>query len=259
MQVSPLPQNYAGLTPGVHSLTTIATNPQSNQSPSSPSSPAGELHSSFNFELHNVMTAVAQGYQNMTLLAAATQAARDILPEHYHYLTNFLESHDKPLFMDLVARDLGLYKNFYSFLLVTEGVPVVYYLALQWEPGVNPRGTAWNVSEGDSYGVGSDLHKFFKALIQQRKKVQLWKYNQQEVCVTDHYMILARGPVLLVMNNIQPGREEVDYSHHLDCQTTLVPELKGRRLVNLYSRKVKGWRGGLVHGMESFSNLIRVF
>jgi hypothetical protein len=195
------------------------------------------------------MMAVAQGYQNMTVLAAAVQAARAVLPEHYHYLANFLESHDKPLFMDIVDRDLGRYKNFYTLLLVTEGVPVVYYLGLQREPGVNPRGTAWNVSEGNSYGVGSDLHKFFKALIQQRKKVQIWRYNQQEVCVTEHYLVLARGPLLLVMNNIQPGREEADHMHHLDCTTTM-SELMGKKLVNLFSRKVRavlwcvcGWVG----------------
>jgi hypothetical protein len=195
----------------------------------------------------------------MTAVAEASRAARLLLPNHYPYLGNFLEGPDQPLFMEHVDNDIALYKNFHAFLLTAEGIPIVYYLGLQGASGTDQRAPAWQATPSSSsssldglpYGIGSDLHAFFKALLQQRKEVQLWKYRQEEVYVDESYLVLARGPVLLVINNLQKEDEGRAVPKQIAARTG-VHQLYGQMLVDLFSPRV----GCLIlHGPQALTKL----
>ena len=172
----------------------------------------------------------------MRAVADAMKIARQLLPNHYPFLGNFLEGPDQPLFMELVNNDIVLYKNFHAFLLIADGVPIVYYLSLQGASGPDQRAPAWEPSAqgGSPYGFGSELHMFFKALLQQRKKLQLWKYRQEEVYADASYLVLARGPVVLVMNNL-PRAAEGSRDPPVISARTKVQQLHGQMLVDLFS------------------------
>lgn len=173
------------------------------------------------------------GRITMTKVAEAMQSIRVVLPDHYMYMVNFLDNHDKTLLMEAVKGDIAMFKNAYAMLIYTEGIPLVYYLDVRGTSGFN-REPFWNITVGPRE---QDLERFFQLALQYRRHLQLWEYPQQEAYADQHHLVLARGPVLLLANNVQAGNKTAAAISGRTNNTLLW----GQTLTDVYNTTVSAW------------------
>ncbi|PRP81159.1 hypothetical protein PROFUN_01993 [Planoprotostelium fungivorum] len=141
-------------------------------------------------------------------------------------LGTFLDCHDQPRFLSF-NRDHKLYENGLVTVMLSSGIPVVYYGTEQYfDGGHDP----WNREDmwRSDYNTKSDMYKYIKALNWARDRGQVWKYMQVERYVDDHFYAFTRGQVLVATTNVGSGGPKIE--RHI----TYHPYREGDRLCNIF-------------------------
>ena len=123
-------------------------------------------------------------------------------------LTNFLDNQDQPRFAS-VSPDIVYDQNAVAFQMIHSGIPVTYYgfeQRLTGKADPDNRGYLWSTN----YDTTAPLYTFISRLHQIRNVVKASDANfftgsSHISSVNDGYMVIERGPVVLIVNNLGAG------------------------------------------------------
>lgn len=144
-------------------------------------------------------------------------------------LGTFLDNHDNARFLSLQP-DLALYKAALTFVLYTNGIPIVYYGTEQgFNGGDDPknREPLWTTGFNTA---SAPLYAFLKQTIALRKKMQIWNLQQIERYADDQFYAFSRGSVFVALTNVGSNSN----SPSIRRQITYHPYAVGTTLCNLF-------------------------
>lgn len=117
-------------------------------------------------------------------------------------LTNFVDNHDNPRFLS-TNKDTSLFKNALTYVLLADGIPVVYYGSEQgFSGGADPanREALWTTD----FDTSTDLYKFI-ATVNKDVRQKGNKTVVMDVDVQDNVYAFMHGEALVVLNNYGSG------------------------------------------------------
>jgi len=140
-------------------------------------------------------------------------------------LGTFIDNHDQQRFLDL-QRDYELYKSAITFVLLTQGIPTIYYGTEQgYHGGDDPynRETLW-----PNYNTKSELYQFISKVVMFRKKMNVQNEKQIQRYCDDNFYSFTRGQILVALTNGGSGQASImrSISYH--------PYKDGTKLCNLF-------------------------
>ena len=140
-------------------------------------------------------------------------------------LGTFIDNHDNPRFLSL-THDRQLYKNAITFVLMTQGIPIVYYGTEQWLDGTNDpanREALWNTG----YSTTTDMYSLIKTVLTHRSKTSSWKEPQVQRFADDQFYAFSRGESLVLTTN-------VGENGHVQREITYHPYKVGTKICNIF-------------------------
>lgn len=176
---------------------------------------------------------VFKDQQSMQQISTAVQA-NNLAYSDPSLLGVFLDNHDNPRFMNGKnnPNDVPLYKGGLGYVLMSDGIPIVYYGSEWVYAGGNDPGCREPLWCPDiSYNAtAAPLGLFLSTLTNYRRNNQLHLYRQQELFVDDNFYAFRKGNnTLVVVTNI--GGNNPDPTRTL----TTVPDdwLSGTKFCNV--------------------------
>eukprot|EP01102_Stenamoeba_stenopodia_P013174 TRINITY_DN4238_c0_g1_i1.p1 TRINITY_DN4238_c0_g1~~TRINITY_DN4238_c0_g1_i1.p1 ORF type:complete len:467 (+),score=100.77 TRINITY_DN4238_c0_g1_i1:205-1605(+) len=136
----------------------------------------------------------------------------------------FIDNHDNPRWLNLYPNVVN-YKAALTFLLMSRGVPIVYYGTEQEFNGGNDpanREVLWP----SSYSTSAELYVYLQTVINYRKTAQIWQYTQQiQRYLDDQFLAFTRGLTFVALTN---------QGNDLVRTITYHPYQNGQKLCNLF-------------------------
>ncbi|GBF97600.1 acidstable alpha-amylase [Raphidocelis subcapitata] len=170
---------------------------------------AGGADSVLSYPLQGALRAVYGEKADMRRLLEARRAYEAAFPPQLLPLLGvFIENHDNPRFLSYQP-DAQLYKNALTYVLLAEGIPIVYYGSEQGlSGGRQPPGAP---SPGDGayrqplweagFVTSHPLYRHIGALARHRKEQRLWEHPQIEAHAAPDCHAFLRGRTLVVTTN----------------------------------------------------------
>lgn len=146
----------------------------------------------------------------------------------------FADNHDFPRFLNLTY-DFSLLKNALTYVLMSEGFPIIYYGTEQGFSGggdPNNRESLW-----PHYNTTSEMYAFIAQLAQFRLENLPDFLNQQtELCANDRFLIFSRIPevhkLLVIVTNFGES-----VSGHFSCESLSLAQLDGNIYQNIWDEE----------------------
>jgi alpha-amylase len=140
-------------------------------------------------------------------------------------LGTFIDNHDQARFLSGTG-DHTLYKNAIAYVLMSEGIPIIYYGTEQGYAGSsdpNNRECMW-----PNYNEQSELYKFIKVILEFRKKMGIATEKQIQRYADDTFYAFTRGDVFVATTNVgsNGSAQRRTITYH--------PYKEGTTLCNLY-------------------------
>ena len=114
-------------------------------------------------------------------------------------LGTFIDNHDNPRFLS-IQQDRKMYEAAITFVLMTQGIPIVYYGTEQWLEGTQDpanRAPLWNYG----FNTNTDMYVLIQTILKYRKKLKLWQADQVERYLDDEFLAFTRGNALILLTN----------------------------------------------------------
>jgi len=184
------------------------------------------LHSTLSYPLFFTLTNVFAHQQSMNQLQDTLAAYKQYFPDP-SILGTFLENHDNNRFGN-IQNDRTLYKNGLTFILMAQGIPIVYYGSTQGFNGggdPNNREPMWT----SNFNTNTDLYNFIKTLVGFRKAKNIQGLDQVQRYSDNNFYAFTRGSAVFVAttNVGQNGQQIVR-------NITYQPFANGTKLCNLF-------------------------
>jgi alpha-amylase len=115
-------------------------------------------------------------------------------------LGTFIDNHDNPRFLS-TQQDLKLYIASIVYVLMAEGIPIIYYGTEQEYSGGNDpdnRETLW----ASKYATSSPIYSVLKTVNAHRAAVGPWQYNHVQRYVDDSFYAFTRGLSFVALTNV---------------------------------------------------------
>lgn len=136
-------------------------------------------------------------------------------------LGNFLDNHDVARFLSLQP-DKQLLRNALTWLLLADGIPIIYSGTEQGFTGEEPNGENRNCLWTSGYDQTSALFQTISRLAKFRTSRQLWTVPEVTLAVSRDCYVYARGAdVLVVTTNKGSGKGAATCSAVLPKNVTL--------------------------------------
>jgi len=135
----------------------------------------------------------------------------------------FVDNHDNPRFLNLYPNKIS-YKAALTFLLMSRGIPIVYYGTEQgFDGGMDPanREVLWT----SSYNTSAEFYIFLQTVVGYRKQAQVWQYTQIQRYLDNEFYAFTRGNTFVAVTN-----QETDLVRTI----TFHPYQNGQMLCNLF-------------------------
>ena len=116
----------------------------------------------------------------------------------------FIDNHNKPRLLS-EQNDKRLYFNALAFVLLSEGIPFIYYGTEQaFSGGSIPynREALWT----SNYDTHAIFYEFITEIISLRKKFKIWDFPFKEIDVNDQFYSFHRGEVFVALTNVGKGK-----------------------------------------------------
>uniref|UniRef100_UPI001262AC45 Alpha-amylase n=1 Tax=Rhizomucor pusillus TaxID=4840 RepID=UPI001262AC45 len=149
------------------------------------------------YALNDVFVSKSKGFSRISEMLGSNRNAF----EDTSVLTTFVDNHDNPRFLNSQS-DKALFKNALTYVLLGEGIPIVYYGSEQgFSGGADPanREVLWTTN----YDTSSDLYQFIKTVNSVRMKSNKAVY--MDIYVGDNAYAFKHGDALVVLNNYGSG------------------------------------------------------
>ena len=101
-------------------------------------------------------------------------------------LGTFIDNHDNPRFLS-IQQDRKMYEAAITFVLMTQGIPIVYYGTEQWLEGTQDpanRAPLWNYG----FNTQTEMYVLIQTILKYRAKMKLWQENQVERYLDDEFL-----------------------------------------------------------------------
>jgi alpha-amylase len=176
------------------------------------------------FTLRHVFMSQQSMYQLQTSTQQYKQQFRDV-----GLLASFVDNHDNARFLHAQS-DRVLYRNALAYVLLAQGIPIVYYGTEQGFSGGNDpfcREPLWPTRFSTA---NAPLAHFLQQTVALRKKLQLFNATQTQRYADDSFYAFSRGTAVLVCTT--------NVGAHGAVQTRTLsfePFADGTKLVNLYN------------------------
>jgi len=115
-------------------------------------------------------------------------------------LGTFLDNHDNPRFL-YVRNDQAAYKAALTFMVMTRGIPIVYYGSEQgFDGGPDPgcREPLWT----SKYATDTPLYQHIKTVVGVRQSNKLWTLPQVQRYADATFYAFSRGQILVAATNV---------------------------------------------------------
>lgn len=119
-------------------------------------------------------------------------------------LGNFADNHDNPRFLNQ-RNDVVAYSNALAWVLLSEGIPIVYYGSESAFSGGNDPACREILWPTQYTGNGTALGGFITTLVAYRKAAQVWQYPQVQRYADDTFYAFTRGTVFVALTNVGTG------------------------------------------------------
>ena len=131
-------------------------------------------------------------------------------------LGTFIDNHDNPRFLS-AQRDLARYRAALAFVLLSRGIPIVYYGTAAGYDGANDpycRAPLWGPPDagysiyGSRYGAFSTqtpLYAFLRTVVGARKAQRVWEHTQVQRYADASFYAFSRGTTLVALTNVGTG------------------------------------------------------
>jgi alpha-amylase len=150
-----------------------------------------------NYPLCFVITDVfARGY-SMTKIKETIAQNKAVLKDTT-VMGNFVDNHDQERFLH-INNNLKHLKNALALILMTDGIPIVYYGTEQAYKGgadSNNRESLW-----DNMDTNSEMYRYIKSIINLRKSEKVWQQEFECLDARDDILLLRRGYMLIAFTN----------------------------------------------------------
>jgi len=141
-------------------------------------------------------------------------------------LGTFIDNHDQSRFLNGNS-DYKLYQNAITYVLMAEGIPIIYYGTEQGFSGgsdPNNREPLWRTG----FSTTNPLYGFISKLVGYRKQAQLWSYPQVQRYADDTFYAFTRGTTFVALTN--GGSNQAQLVRNI----TYHPYSNGQKLCNLF-------------------------
>ncbi|EFA77339.1 putative alpha-amylase [Heterostelium album PN500] len=145
---------------------------------------------------------------------------------HQQYLGTFIDNQDQIRFLNEQS-DIELYKNALTYILTSEGIPIVYYGSEQaFNGGADPdnRETLWTTG----FNTDSTLYQFIRTVVLFVKQQSLYQYPQIQRYADDSFYAFTRGDTFVALTN--GGSNQGQISRTITYQ----PYQDGTTLCNIF-------------------------
>ncbi len=160
------------------------------------------LDATLSYPMYFTLVSVFANQQSMYQLQDQIDADNSLFL-NVDLLGTFTDNHDNPRFLS-IRNDQTAYKNSLVFVLMSSGIPIVYYGTEQGFDGTNDpfnREELWPTG----YATTTPLYKFLTQVVTFRKSQQVWKYEQIQRYADDSFYAFTRGTVFVAMTNVGTG------------------------------------------------------
>eukprot|EP01024_Parvocaulis_polyphysoides_P026498 TRINITY_DN24120_c1_g3_i5.p1 TRINITY_DN24120_c1_g3~~TRINITY_DN24120_c1_g3_i5.p1 ORF type:complete len:1017 (+),score=146.26 TRINITY_DN24120_c1_g3_i5:177-3227(+) len=158
----------------------------------------GTMDSLLSFPMSGILRGVFGEQQGMQLLSTS-RASLISMGFDMSTMGVFLENHDLPRFLSYQP-DTSLYINALAYVILGEGIPILYYGAEQGFDGDEDPANREPLWTSD-YDTTGDLFQQIQTLTSIRSQKELWNEPMVELTVDDNCYSFARGSTLVVLNN----------------------------------------------------------
>lgn len=188
----------------------------------------GPLPGMLNYPMFFALRNVFADGQSMTQLQSAFQSLTTNFKD-ISVLGSFIDNHDNPRFLN-VRNDQAAYMNALAYVLLAEGIPIIYYgTEAAFNGGNDPycREPLWPTGfTANSSALGT----FISALNRYRQSVQLWDAGEQVQRYADNtFYAFSRGDTFVALTNVGAGGAQQTRS------ITYHPYTNGQQLCNVLS------------------------
>lgn len=196
---------------------------------------SGGLDSVMSYPLYGVLRGVFGEQQDMNKLLELRKAYQlAFKPEQLGLLGMFIDNHDNARFLSYQP-DVQLYKNVLTWVLLGEGIPIIYYGTEQGFVGGGGSPQAGDAAYREPLWTSGFvtthlLYQHIKLLAGHRKSERLWEHPQVDVHAAKDCYAFVRGATVAVTTNVGAGKGT-------KCVVRLpegVPMPAGGRLKNLF-------------------------
>ncbi|KAI8140889.1 a-amylase [Fennellomyces sp. T-0311] len=184
------------------------------------------LDSLLNFPLYYAISDTFKSGGTFSRLSNQLAANRNSFTDT-SVLTNFVDNHDVVRFLNANS-DISQFKNALAFVLLAEGIPVMYYGSEQgFSGGADPanREVLWTTG----FSTDSDLYKFV-ATVNGDIRQKSGKSVYMDLHVEDNVYAFIHGNALVVLNNYGSGASNqvtVNVGAQIDDNTALTDAISG--------------------------------
>ena len=140
-------------------------------------------------------------------------------------LGTFVDNHDNPRFLS-VQQDRKAYEAAVTFVLMTQGIPIIYYGTEQWLEGTQDpanRAALWNYG----YNNNTDMYVLIQTILKYRTSLKLWGEDQVERYLDDEFLAFTRGNALVLLTNQGSGK-------NIQRTITYHPYAAGTKICNIF-------------------------
>lgn len=176
------------------------------------------------YPLFFTMRSVFQGKQSMKGISTMLQTYSNDF-KNLDYLGTFIDNHDNARFLS-GQQDQVLYQNAIAYVLLGQGLPILYYGTEQAFHGPNDpnnREPLWT----SGFSTNNPLYSVIGKLAKHRTTAQLWKYPQVQRYSDDQIYAFTRGTTFVALQNGGQNGNQITRS------ITYHPYATGTKLCNL--------------------------
>ncbi|KNC48065.1 uncharacterized protein AMSG_04296 [Thecamonas trahens ATCC 50062] len=156
------------------------------------------VDATLSYPMFFTLRSVFQDGQSMNLIQSQVDAYKGF-PDA-SILGTFIDNHDNPRFLYQNTNKIPQYLNALTFVLFSQGVPIVYYGTEQYFAGGNDpanREILWPTK----FQTSTPMYAFLAQLNSLRKNTTAWSFPQVQRYSTDNFYAFSRGSTLVALTN----------------------------------------------------------
>lgn len=176
------------------------------------------IDATLSYPMYDTLISVFQQGQSMNEIAAQVQAYAGF--PNPQYLGTFIDNQDNPRFLSGCNSCVPQYLNALAYVLLAEGVPIVYYGTEQLFNGGTPpanREPLWP----SGYATDGYMYAYLTSVIGIRKTAQVWNYSQIQRYASTNFYAFTRGNVCVCLTNTQSPFQILIQYHPYSVGTVL--------------------------------------